>query len=124
NVDAKVDYWIPDRPAPSRLKRPDWNIIGRLRPGATLNEAQAELTAMTTRQVRDERDFEGIMPRLQLLEAQMNRAGRRLLMPVAGAVAPVFLIGCGSAAGLLVAWGLPPPHARTAPPACAARPRL
>jgi putative ABC transport system permease protein len=110
NVDAKVDYWIPARVDPNRLKRPDWEIIGRLRPGATLKEAQAELAAMTARQARDERDFADIVPRLQPLAAHTNREGRRLLLPVAGAVALVFLIACGNAAGLLLARGLQRQH--------------
>ena len=36
NVDAKVDYWIPDRPAPQRIKQPDWNVFGRMRAGVAL----------------------------------------------------------------------------------------
>jgi len=40
----------------------------------------------------------------------MNREGRRLLFPLAGAVALVFLIACGNAAGLLLARGLQRQH--------------
>ena len=110
NVDAKVDYWIPARPEPARIKRPDWHLVARLRPGVTLAAAQAELTALAARQAQADRDFAGIVPQLQLLETQVNREGRRLLLPVAGAVALVFLLACGNAAGLLLARGLQRQH--------------
>lgn len=106
NVDAKVDYWLPAGPDPKRLKDPEWDIVGRLRPGASLDEAQAEIAGLTARQAGSEAEFAGIVPKLQPLEARMNQEGRRLLLPMAGAVALVFLIACANAAGLLLARGL------------------
>jgi putative ABC transport system permease protein len=40
------------------------------------------------------------------LEAELNRDGRRLLLPLLGAVILVFLIACGNVSGLLLARGL------------------
>lgn len=110
NVDAKVDYWLPAAPSADNLKNQFAHVIGRLRPGVTLAEAQAEMDGLVMRQARADRDFEGISVRVQSLESQMNREGRRLLLPVAGAVALVFLIACGNAAGLMLARGLQRQH--------------
>ena len=33
NVNALVDFWIPVTPNPERLKRPDWDVVARLRMG-------------------------------------------------------------------------------------------
>jgi putative ABC transport system permease protein len=73
-------------------------------------EAQAEMDGLASRQAQADRDFEGISPRVLSLESQMNLEGRRLLLPVAGAVALVFLMACGNAAGLLLARGLKRQH--------------
>jgi len=111
NVDSKVDYWLPSGPPnPNRIKEPDWNVVGRLRSGAQVEDAQAELTALTAREASDEPAFAGVTARVERLESEMNREGQRLLLPVAGAVVLVFLIACGNAAGLLLARGLQRQH--------------
>jgi len=106
NVNAQVDYWVPAAPNPESLKQPFWNVVGRLQSGATLDAAQAELAVITARQAQTERDFAGFTARTQSLTEEMNRDGRRILLPLLGAAALVLLIACGNVAALLLVRGL------------------
>ena len=106
NVNALVDFWIPAAPSAARMKRPDWDVVGRLKSGITLEQAQAELTIIAAGQARAEHDFEGTTPKLQSLTDEVNRDGRGILLPLLGAAALVLLIACGNAAALLLVRGL------------------
>ena len=106
NVNARVDFWAPAAPNPESLKQPLWNVVGRLQSGATLDAAQAELAVITARQAQAERDFAGFTARTQSLTDEMNRDGRRILLPLLGAAALVLLIACGNVAALLLVRGL------------------
>jgi putative ABC transport system permease protein len=106
DVNALVDFWIPATPNPARLKQPMWNLVGRLRSGTTLNQAQAELTVLAGQQAKADHDFEGITPQVQSLTVELNRDGRRILLPLLGAAGLVLLIACGNAAALLLVRGL------------------
>ena len=61
---------------------------------------------MTAREARAEKEFEGFAPRLETVTDEMNRDGRRILLPLLGAAALVLLIACGNAAALLLVRGL------------------
>jgi len=106
NVNALVDFWIPVAPDPKYLKDPYWNIVARLRDGATLRQAQGELTVLAAREAQAEHSFEGITPQVESLTSEMNLDGRRILFPLLGAAALVLFIGCGNAAALLLVRGL------------------
>jgi putative ABC transport system permease protein len=81
-------------------------VVGRLRNGATLAQAQTELTVLCNREAQAERDFAGIVPQVHSLTAELNRDGRRILLPLLGAAALVLFIACGNAAALLLVRGL------------------
>src|SRR5262249_7015725 len=100
------DFWVPAAPDPNRLKQASWNVVGRLQNGVTLDAAQAELAVITARQAQADRDFEGVAAQLQSLTDEMNREGRRILLPLLGASALVLLIACGNVAALLLVRGL------------------
>jgi putative ABC transport system permease protein len=104
DINARVDYWIPV--TPERSQYSEWNVAGRLRDGATLAQAQAELIAIAARQAQAARKLDGITVSAQRLEVELNRDGQRLLLPLLGAVILVFLIACGNVSGLLLARGL------------------
>src|SRR6478609_3774354 len=106
DVNAKVDFWIFAEPDPKNLKEPDWNVVARLRDGATQQQAQQELAVLAAREAQTEIKYEGFAPSLQPLTDEMNRDGRRILLPLLGAAALVLLIACGNAAALLLVRGL------------------
>jgi putative ABC transport system permease protein len=106
NVNASVDFWQPGAPNPSRLKAPFWELVARLRPGVTVEQAQTELRALAAREGQADRDFDDTTPRAEPLTAEFNRDGRRILLPLLGAAALVLLIACGNVAALLLVRGL------------------
>ncbi|MCU1235497.1 MAG: hypothetical protein JWP63_3464, partial [Candidatus Solibacter sp.] len=106
NVNATVDFWLPAAANPARLKSAQWDVVGRLQPGISLQQAQADLKLIAARQSQVEHDFEGFTPQVQLLSDEMNRDGRRILLPLLGAAGLVLLIACGNVAALLLVRGL------------------
>src|SRR5215510_10034154 len=105
DVNAKVDFWMPIIPT-AGLKQARWDVVGRLRPGVPLSEAQRELSLLAAQEAQAEPDFQGFVPNLTPLATQMNRDGKRILFPLLGAALLVFLIACGNAAALLLVRGL------------------
>ncbi len=102
DVNAEPDFWFP---LPTTPKWSFWNVVARLREAVTVPQAQAELTTIAARQARANHELEGVTARAQLLSVEMNRQGRRLLLPLFGAVTLVFLIACANVAGLMLARG-------------------
>jgi putative ABC transport system permease protein len=106
DVNATVDMWVPADPDPKNLKDPGWDVVGRLRDGVTPQHGQQELAALTANEASAEKQFEGFSPQLEPLTDEMNRDGRRILLPLLGASALVLLIACGNVAALLLVRGL------------------
>ena len=106
DVNGQVDFWLAYAPDETKPKDGVGNLVSRLKRGATLANAQAELKAIAARQARTDSDLAGITAAARSLSDDLNKEGRRLLFPLLGAVALVFLISCGNVAGLLLARGL------------------
>ena len=106
NVNGLVQFWIPVTPNPASIKSMQWDVVARLRDGATPAQSESELRILAARQAQTEPTFEGFTPKVQLLSDELNRAGNRILLPLLGAAALVLLIACGNAAALLLVRGL------------------
>jgi putative ABC transport system permease protein len=105
NVNAFVDFWMAAGVNPTS-KGAGWNLVGRLKNGATAAQAETELRTIAARQSQADRDFAGVAPRLQPLADEMNAGGRRILLPLLGAAGLVLLIACGNVAALLPVRGI------------------
>jgi putative ABC transport system permease protein len=110
NVNARVDYWMPIAPNPDRLGQPFWDVVGRLKPGVSRAQAQADLDLIAEREVRGHSEFEGSRPDVRSLTTEMNRDGERILPPLLAAAALVLLVACGNVAALLLVRGLHRQH--------------
>ena len=106
DVNATVDFWVPWYPDPKSLKDPYWNVVGRLRDGATPQQGQKELDVLAAREALAEKQFEGFAPQLEPVTDEMNRDGKRILLPLLGAASLVLFIACGNAAALMLVRGL------------------
>jgi putative ABC transport system permease protein len=106
DVNATVDFWAPTEPDPKYLKAPYWNVVARLRDSTTPQRAQQELAVLAANEAHTEKQFEGFVPQVEPVRDEMNRDGRRILLPLLGASVLVLLIACGNAAALLLVRGL------------------
>lgn len=106
NVNATVDFWAPAVPDPKQMKDAYWDVVARVRQGTPPQQAQEELAVLAAREGQSEPQLEGFTPQIKPLIEEMNRDGRRILVPLLGAAVLVLLIGCGNAAALLLVRGL------------------
>src|SRR6188768_2323852 len=105
--DGEIFLPLPLPPAaPTTRTREDYNIIGKLKPGVGVQQAQAEMDALTARLRRDHPDFYpphgGLTFSIVPLLDQVVGNVRRTVMVLLAAVAFVLLIACANVANLLL----------------------
>jgi ABC-type antimicrobial peptide transport system permease subunit len=106
---VSVDAWapmVPDEGFASIRRFHNWLVVGRLRPGATLTQAQSEVDVIMRRLAEEypesNRDKGMVLGGMQ--EAMVEGLRPSLLM-LMGAIVLVLLIACGNVASLLLARG-------------------
>ena len=83
------------------------NMVGRLRDGVSISQAQAEMTEIAGNLGRAYPGNDGgKVERVQLLSDSLNSESRKPLWVLLGAVLAVLAIGCVNVAGLLLARGV------------------
>jgi predicted permease len=78
-------------------------VIGRLRPGATVQNAQTEFTLLAKQIWSEHPEWNGIQPNLSLLERHVSGKASPALMVLACAVGVVMLIVCANLSNLQLA---------------------
>ena len=102
-------YWgesIPYNPAHARGYFARWHVVGRLKPGVTIERAQAELNAISAGLQRESPDPNRLSS-IQVLPLRLDLSGntRLALYVLFAAVCCVLLIACSNVANLVLARG-------------------
>jgi predicted permease len=89
----------------SRRTDENYNILVKLKPGVTLQQAQADLNVMASRIREKDKRGESFGMHITLLQDEVVGDVRRALLVLLGSVALVLLIACANVANLLLARG-------------------
>jgi predicted permease len=106
-----VDLWAPlamtDEEKKGRANSFDYGVIGRLKPGVSIEQAQSDIQAVAGRMQQEHPDV--YMGNIEIaasvigLEQEIVKPVRTVLLVLLGAVGLVLLVGCANVANLLLA---------------------
>jgi putative ABC transport system permease protein len=108
NVEDRIDFWLPLLPGnDSRRDDRTLDVVGRLRPGVSLAQAQADMDAVA-------RHLAGAFPatnrdrgvQIVPLRAQIVGGAKRVVLLLSVGTVLVLLIACGNVSTLLLVRGL------------------
>ena len=106
-INPAVDLWRPLALSTQAWQDRSWHdyqVIGRLKPGVSLDQARVEMDSLQARiQKANPSTSAGTHCKLISLREQSVGGVRRALLVLFGAVAVVLLIGCANVANLLLA---------------------
>ncbi len=106
-LQSYIGLWVPAALSPEELARRDMHyltVVARLKPGATYEQAQTDISAITERiALSDPDESRGLKSSVVPLREQLTGNVRRPLFLLAAAVGFVLLIACANIANLLLA---------------------
>jgi putative ABC transport system permease protein len=103
-IDESVDFWAPELRDPTRRDSGDLDVIARLRPGVSVEQAQAEMDTISRNlAVAHPETNNGLSVRVVPLRDQVLGESRRVLLLLFACTGFVLLVACGNVANLLLA---------------------
>src|SRR5215813_3801812 len=103
-IGDSVDFWVPELIDPAKRDNGDLDAIARLRPGIPLEQAQAEMDAVSrNRAAAHPETNNGLSVRVVPLRDEVLGGSRRALLLLFACTGFVLLVACGNVANLLVA---------------------
>ncbi len=101
-----ADLWMAVFPSPNQRQARYWHwiqVVARLKPGATIAQAQAEMSGIAREIVRQDPKHAGTTIAVQPLHDVVVGNVRPVLLVLLGTIALVLLIACANVANLLLA---------------------
>jgi putative ABC transport system permease protein len=103
-IEDSVDFWMPEFRDPTRRDNGDLDVIARLRPGVSLEQAQSEMDTISRNlAVAHPETNNGLSVRIVPLRDQVLGSSRRVLFLLFASTGLVLLVACGNVANLLLA---------------------
>ncbi len=104
NIGDSVDFWVPELIDPAKRDNGDLDAIARLRPGTSLERAQAEMdTVSRNLAAAHPGTNNGLSVRVVPLRDEVLGGSRRALLWLFACTGFVLLVACGNVANLLLA---------------------
>jgi putative ABC transport system permease protein len=103
-IEDPVDFWMPEFRDPTRRDNGDLDVIARLRPGVSLEQAQSEMDTISRNlAVAHPETNNGLSVRVVSLRDHVLGSSRRVLFLLFASTGLVLLVACGNVANLLLA---------------------
>jgi putative ABC transport system permease protein len=103
-IGDSVDFWVPELIDPAKRDNGDLDAIARLRPGISLEQAQAEMDTVSRNLAAAHPETNnGLSVRVVPLRDEVLGGSRRALLLLFACTGFVLLVACGNVANLLLA---------------------